>query len=74
MSFLNKLFGRSEAESVAVETRECLHTTLSAGWDNPDDMGVEAKASHFVCGTCGANFTPAEAAALRATEAERIAL
>jgi hypothetical protein len=72
LSFLNKLFGRSAVAEAPEEERECVHTSLSAGWENPDDMGVEAKASHFTCGACGSVFTPLEAARLRATEAERI--
>lgn len=73
MSFLSKLFGRGDsAEATITEDRECVHTSLAPGWDNPDDIGTEAKASHFTCGACGATFTPAETAALRATEKERI--
>jgi hypothetical protein len=74
MSFLSKLFGRGEAETAVLEGRECVHVSLAPGWDNADDMGVEAKASHFVCGTCGTRFTPAEAAVLRDTEKERVTL
>jgi hypothetical protein len=73
LSFLNKLFGRTAVAEAPEEERECVHISLSAGWDKADDMGVEAKASHFTCGSCAAVFTPAEAAHLRATEAERIA-
>jgi hypothetical protein len=72
LSFLNKLFGRTAVAEAPEEVRECVHTSLSAAWDNPEDMGVEAKASHFTCGACGSVFTPAEAAHLRETEAERI--
>jgi len=35
-------------------------------------MGNEDKASEWVCEVCGAVFTPADAQALRATEAERV--
>jgi hypothetical protein len=73
VSFLNRLFGRTAVAEAPEDARECVHTSLSAGWDNADDMGVEAKASHFTCGSCGAVFTPVETAHLRATEAERIA-
>jgi len=72
MSFLSKLFGRGETDTTSDGPRECTHTSLAPGWENADDIGVEAKASHFTCGSCAASFTPAEAAHLRETEKERV--
>jgi len=35
-------------------------------------MGIEAKATSFICDACQASFTPSEASALRHTEVERL--
>ena len=75
MGLLAKLFGRkAAAEALGPQTTEpvCLHTSAAPQWDSPADMGQEERATRFVCATCGATFTPAEFAALRASEAERL--
>ena len=77
MRLIDRMFGRSKGAEVAEATPpvacpECPHTTLTARWDSADDMGNEEKATSFICTACNSNFTPAEAADLRANEAERL--
>jgi hypothetical protein len=76
MGLLSKLRRRHEPEDQEavseIEERTCLHVALTPQWDQPEDMGMESRASHWVCGACGENFTPAEAQQLRETEADRI--
>ena len=78
MGFLDKLFRRgpgSEAVGLhddPVEQAECPHVVLVPQWAVADDIGHEDKASRYLCGTCGSQFTPDEAQHLRETEAARI--
>ena len=69
MAFLRRLFGGSRAAEAEphVEEPSCAHTMLTARWENPNDMGNEAKASGFTCAACGATFSPDEAARIRAS-------
>ena len=53
-------------------TPVCEHITLIPRWDSAESMGRDDAISRFRCDTCGAEFTPEEAARLRATEAARI--
>ncbi len=80
MGFLDKLLRRSSSASdeglkpgEQIEHAECLHVTLAPQWDEAADIGIEAKAAHFNCATCGSSFTPEATAELRATTAARIA-
>jgi transposase-like protein len=43
-------------------------------WENVQDMGIEAKATRWMCESCKKMFTPDEANTLRATLAERVTL
>ena len=52
---------------------ECPHIDLGAHWANAADIGQMDKVDGFKCGGCGRIFTPAEAEALRETEASRLA-
>lgn len=76
MGFLGKLLGRdSSANDDAPppdEQVECPHVVLVPKWDDAADIGVEARATHFDCATCGSSFAPEVATELRATTAERI--
>jgi hypothetical protein len=74
LGFLDKLRGRKSTQEapVAKEASPCLHIALAPRWDDPADMGVEAKVSAWTCGACNETFTPAQAQELRASEAERL--
>ncbi len=75
MSWLNRIRGRaphSQEASSAVEAPACTHIALVPRWNATADMGNEDKASEWVCDVCGAVFSPADAQALRETEAERV--
>ena len=50
----------------------CPHTVLRAHWDDPADMGNDDAATSWTCEACGETFSPEVAAALRATEADRL--
>jgi DNA-directed RNA polymerase subunit RPC12/RpoP len=68
-----KLFGRKrDSQTKVPEAPPCLHIGLTARWDSIDDMGNEEKATSFVCATCGKEFTPAEAAEIRSSQAEQL--
>jgi hypothetical protein len=75
MGWLGKIFGRGGAtitrttEQVAAD---CPHVTLSARWDNVQDMGQEDKATSYICATCSQRFTPEEAAAHRESQTRAI--
>ena len=74
MSLFSKLFGR-KASTVTVPEEQplpCLHVGLVPQWNSGTDIGVEARASRFVCPTCAQDFTPDEARALRESEADRL--
>ncbi len=55
-------------EQAQVETLECVHGVRIPHWDNLDDMGHEDRVTHYTCESCGAQFTPAEDAALHPTD------
>jgi hypothetical protein len=74
MGLLSKLFGgkkeESATEAIAVE---CPHSVLVPRWDSVQDMGIEEKATRFLCESCKEEFDPAAAAELRSTLVQRIA-
>ncbi len=75
MSFLGKLFGRGkgdEAEPGPPHQEVCPHTALATRWDDPADMGIDAKAARFDCTACGQSFTPEEAARIKAEVGQRL--
>jgi hypothetical protein len=77
MGLLGKIFGGGSKKSTAtVETItvECPHAVLVPRWENVQDMGIEAKATRWMCESCKSMFTPDEANMLRATLAERVVL
>ena len=68
-----KLFKKkSDRETSVPVAPPCLHIALTARWDSVDDMGNEEKATSFVCATCSEEFSPAEAAEVRASQAEQL--
>jgi hypothetical protein len=70
MGLLTKLFGERK-DSLVVEA-ECRHGHLLPRWDSAEDIGHEARASHFMCESCGETFSPAEAETLRAAAIARL--
>jgi hypothetical protein len=51
---------------------ECPHVALVPRWDEPDDIGIEARASSYLCQSCGETFTPSQVRSLRASELARL--
>jgi len=79
MGLLGKIFGGGDKKAVATTntptpTLECPHAVLVPRWENVQDMGIEAKATRWMCESCKTIFSPEEATLLRATLAERVAL
>ena len=73
MGILDGFFGRKKATvEEAVEAPPCPHVVLVPQWDAAADIGVEDRATHYVCSTCNDRFTPDEARELRATTSERL--
>lgn len=76
MGLLDRLFGRGRSATADAEMMEsgsdgsledvCTHKALAPRWEDPDDMGVDDKATSWYCQSCDTSFTPAEAAELRA--------
>ncbi len=69
MSFLNRLFGKAKTPSPtqpAMPAVECMHATLVPRWDNAPDMGDASKVSVYRCESCERDFTPEDAAEVRA--------
>jgi hypothetical protein len=65
------LFG-GKKKSAAVELPPCPHAALVPHWDNVKDMGIQAKATVFLCDACHKEFTPEEAAELREGVRDRL--
>lgn len=74
MRFLRKRASPTTSPELpsAEKVHSCLHVALAPQWDDLADMGIEAKASAWLCGTCAEVFTPGQAHELRANEAERL--
>lgn len=66
------LFGGKKKSAAAIEIPECPHAILVPRWGSVQDMGIEAKATSFMCDGCHKEFTPAEAAEIRTGIAERL--
>jgi hypothetical protein len=74
MGLMSKLFGgKKQAAAAEVSTLECPHSVLVPRWDSVQDMGIEDKATRYMCEACKETFEPARAAELRATLAQRLA-
>lgn len=69
MGFLNRLFGKAKTPSPTEPARAvaCQHATLVPRWDNAPDMGDATKVSVYRCESCQRDFTPEDAAGVRAT-------
>jgi hypothetical protein len=64
--------GGSATVEPTTDAPPCEHLVLIPRWDNVDDIGREDRVAGERCEACGADFTPEEAAHLRATEASRL--
>lgn len=65
--------GDSGSTGMAEDVSEtCEHVLLVPHWDSPENMGIEDKASSYLCNSCDEQFSRAEEEVLRATEADRI--
>jgi hypothetical protein len=74
MGLLSKLFGgKKQVVVTEIGPIECPHSVLVARWDSVQDMGIEEKATRFMCETCKEIFSPQDAFRLRDTLAERLA-
>jgi hypothetical protein len=73
MGLLSNLFGGKKQAAVATVSTECPHSVLVARWESVQDMGIEDKATRFMCETCKEMFTPEEATQLRNTLVQRLA-
>ena len=79
---LRNLFRRNDAPAAGAPVAEpaeepetvieCQHTVLRAHWEDAANLGNEDLASSWICEACGVWFSPEKAAALRATEADRL--
>ncbi len=58
------LFGKKKSATV-IEKPPCVHAALVARWDAAADIGIEAKATRYICDACHQEFTPEEAADVR---------
>jgi hypothetical protein len=76
MGLLGKIFGGGKKATATVETTsvECPHAVLVPRWENVQDMGIEAKATRWMCESCKNMFSPEEANQLRASLSERVSL
>ena len=63
---------REASAAEQVEPRECPHVMLVPRWDSAADIGIEDRASAYLCDSCKRTFAPQEARELRASEAERL--
>jgi hypothetical protein len=77
MGLLGKIFGGGKKATVTTATVpivECPHAVLVPRWENVQDMGIEAKATRWMCESCKSMFTSDEATMLRNTLSERVSL
>ena len=74
MGLLSKIFGGKKEAAVAEALHvECPHSVLVPRWESVQDMGIEEKASRYMCEACREMYTPEEAKHLRDTLHERVA-
>lgn len=72
MRLFTRRQGRTSEVAEVRQAAPCVHVGLTARWDSVADMGSEARATSFVCATCGAEFTPHEAEAIRSRQGDQI--
>ena len=66
------LFGGKKKSAATIEKPPCPHAALVARWDEAKDIGIDAKATRYLCDACHKEFTPAEAAELRSGIKDRL--
>ena len=59
------LFGGKKKTAATIEKPPCVHASLVARWDAAADIGIEAKATKYICDACHQEFSPAEAVEVR---------
>jgi hypothetical protein len=59
------LFGGKKKTAATMEKPPCPHAALVPRWDEAKDIGVEAKATRYICDACHKEFTPEEAVEIR---------
>ncbi len=79
MGILGKLFGGGNKTTTVTTAAdapslECPHAVLVPRWENVQDMGIEDKATRYMCESCKQMFSPEQANELRATLAARMAV
>jgi hypothetical protein len=74
MGILSKVFDKKQAgpAETVPQSVECPHTMLIPRWDSVEDMGDEAKATAFLCESCGIAFDQGEASQLKADAADKL--
>ncbi len=74
MKFLNRLFHRREASPPEEEMaeRDCPHVALVPLWGSAEDIGNNAKVSHYECESCKMTFSREDGERIRAQGAERL--
>lgn len=65
------LFGKKK-EAAVIEKPPCVHAALVPRWDAAADIGIEAKATRYICDACHQEFTPDEARELRGAIREKL--
>ena len=66
------LFGGKKKAAAVIEKPPCVHAALVARWSEAQDIGIEAKATHYICDACQKDFTPDEAKELRSSIKDRL--
>lgn len=77
MGFLDKLFGRKDADTAPAQKQpeievECPHAAVTPRWDSAADMGKTELVSAYVCESCGVSFSREEGSRLTGAAADRL--
>lgn len=74
MSLLTKIFGRTDTDVTddVPAQQSCHHLSAVPHWDNPDDMGIEERASSYTCQSCMLSLDPEQYDLVRTTEMDRL--
>jgi hypothetical protein len=72
MGLFDRFRRGSNAEASAPSEHECHHGTLIAHWAQAADMGIESKATEWICQSCQMRFSPDEAEAVKKEALQRL--